>query len=90
MHGRGHALQGGMHGRGACVAWQGDMHDMCGRGAYMAWGQGHAWRGGVHGRGCVAGETAIAAGGTHPTEMHSCFRHLFIYSTIIVAIHLWY
>ena len=35
---------------------------------------------GVHGRGpewqsraCMAGETATTAGGTHPTEMHSCF-----------------
>ena len=41
-------------------------------------GGGHAWWGvcmareGVHGRGgaCVAGKTAIAAGGTHPTGMH--------------------
>ena len=31
-------------------------------------------RGGMHGRGaCVAEETAITAGGTHPTGMHSCF-----------------
>ena len=30
--------------------------------------------GGVHGRGvCVAGETATAADGTHPTGMHSCY-----------------
>ena len=30
--------------------------------------------GGVHGRGaCVAGKTAIAAGGMHPTGMNSCF-----------------
>ena len=47
---------------------------------------GHAWRR-VHalvrwvcvvqacmaGGACVAGETATAAGGTHPTERHSCF-----------------
>ena len=31
--------------------------------------------GGMHGWGeaCVAGEMAIAADGTHPTGMHSCF-----------------
>ena len=44
---------------------------------------GHAWqsgacvaKGGVHGGrggGCVAGETATAADGRHPTGMHSCF-----------------
>ena len=53
---------GGMHGRWACV------------------GGGHAWQKGVPGRGacmaerglCVAGETATAANGTHPTGMHSC------------------
>ena len=38
---------------------------------------GHVWQGsmlgGLHGRGvCVAGETATAADGTHPTGMHSC------------------
>ena len=33
-----------------------------------------AWRGGIHGKGaCVAGETATAAGSTHPTGLHSCF-----------------
>ena len=56
---RGHAWQGGMHGRG-CMA--GGMH---GRGMHVrvhAWqvgvcmaggmhGGGHAWHGGVHGRG---------------------------------------
>ena len=31
----------------------------------------HAWRGGGV---CVAGETATAAGGTHPTGMYSCFN----------------
>ena len=37
--------------------------------------RGHAWVvGGVHAKGgCVAGETATAAGGAHPTGMHSCF-----------------
>ena len=41
---------------------------------------GRAWQGGMCGRGCVhgmeacvAGETATAAGGMHPTGMHSCF-----------------
>ena len=29
---------------------------------------GHTWRGA-----CVAGETATAADGTHPTGMHSCW-----------------
>ena len=62
----GHAWQGAcmsraVHGRGC--AWQGGMH-----------GGGHVWQG-VHGwvagGVCVAGETA-AAGGTHPTGMHSC------------------
>ena len=34
---------------------------------------GDVWKGGMHGRGaCVAGETAIAAAGRHPTGMHSC------------------
>ena len=70
--------QGGRH------AWQGDMHGKgvhdrgcmrCGGGACMPGGMcdgGHVWHGGMHGRGaCVAGKT-IAAGGTHPTGMHSC------------------
>ena len=30
--------------------------------------RGYAWQGA-----CVGGETAIAADGTHPTGMHSCF-----------------
>ena len=54
-----------MHGRGgACVAG--------GRRACVA--------GGMHGRGaCVAGKMAIAAGGTHPTGMHSCILgHLLL------------
>ena len=68
MHGR------GVHGRGTCMAgghaWQGDKH---GRG--HAWQGGHVWWGlcmvGVG----VAGETATAADGTHPTGMHSCFKY---------------
>ena len=40
---------------------------------------GHAWHeGGMYGmRGaCVAGETATAADGTHPTGMHCCCVNL--------------
>ena len=70
----GHVWRGGMHGRGPVWwghAWPGGM---CGRG----W-QECVWQRGVHGRGvcvtgrcmaggvCVAGETATAACGTHPT-----------------------
>ena len=66
----GHAWYGGvcmveaMHSRGACMA--GGVHggDLC--------GGGHAWQG-VHGGGtCMAGQTATATYGTHPTGMHSC------------------
>ena len=42
----GHAWQGGMCGRGVCMAG-----GMYGRGACVAGGQ--AWQGGVHGRGCM-------------------------------------
>ena len=57
---------------------------MAGVGACMVgghvWEGGHAWQKGVPGRGAcmaergpfVAGETATAANGTHPTGMHSC------------------
>ena len=41
-------------------------------------GRGHAWQGV-----CVAGETATAVGGTHPTGMHSCSRwvqQIYIYN----------
>ena len=53
--------RGGMHGRG-CV-WQG----------------GHTWQGVCMAgrRVCVVGEMAVAAGGTHPTGMHSCNLHQF-------------
>ena len=77
MHGRGHVWwgacmaggmhdKGSMHGGGAHV--MGGMHGrgVCGRGACMA--------GGMHGGGaCMAGDTATAVDGTHPTGMHSCF-----------------
>ena len=58
----GHVWQRGMHGRRACMAG-------------MCVTRGHAWQGGMHGRGWgagVAGKMTIAAGGTHPTGMHSC------------------
>ena len=75
---------GGVCGGGACMA--GGMHGrgMCGRGC--------AWQGGMHGRGCawtacMAGgvcgggfawqeKTAIGAGDTHTTGMHSCYSKL--------------
>ena len=54
-------VAGGMHGMGACVA-----------GGCM-FGRVCAWQGSMRRRGaCVAGETATAADGTHPTGMHSC------------------
>ena len=47
---------------------------MCGKGGEGMHGRGVCGGGGgMHGRGaCVAGKTAIAVGGTHPTGMHSC------------------
>ena len=50
-------MAGGVHGRGACMV--GGVH-----------GRGHEWWGWGA---CMAGETATAAGGTHPTGMHSCY-----------------
>ena len=58
MHGR------GMHVRGN--AWQGHAWQMGMHVRGNAW-QGHAWQGA-----CMAGETATAADGMHPTGMHSC------------------
>ena len=53
---------GGDVWQGACVV-RGGVH---GRGCMRG-------KGGMHGRGaCVAGKTATAADGTHPTVMHSC------------------
>ena len=46
---------------------------------------GACMAGGIHGRGpCVgggsmAGETATAAGGTHPTGIHSCLLQFLTY-----------
>ena len=71
----GHAWQGHVWQR-ACVAgcawwgcaWQGCAWQggMCGWGMH---GGGHAWQGA-----CVAGETATAADGMHPTGTHSCYQ----------------
>ena len=57
----GHAWLGGMCGGG--------MH-----GGGSMWMGGHVWQGVcvVGGGACVAGETATAEDGTHPTGMHSC------------------
>ena len=63
----------GVHGSGC--AWQGRgpvRQRAMARGVYAvgrcAWQGAHGWRGGA----CVAGDTATAAGCTHPTGMHSC------------------
>ena len=55
--------KGGVHGEGGCVVKRG----------YVWLGGACMAGGGYGGRACVAGETAIAAGGTHSTGMHSCF-----------------
>ena len=52
-------MAGGVCGTGACVA-----RGVRGRRPCMAGGRGGA---------CVAGETANAEDGTHPTGMHSCY-----------------
>ena len=78
-----HAWQLGMHGRvhvwqGACAT--GGMHNRghAWHGVYMAggmYGRGCAWHGCMHGGGgghmFMTGETATAADGTYPSEMHS-------------------
>ena len=39
--------------------------------------------GGMHGGGvCMAGEMAIAADSTHPTEVHSCLPIVFLFQII--------
>ena len=61
-------MAGGMCGRGACMVG----------GACIAWGMhgiGVCMTGGV----CMARETATAADGTHPTGMHSCLLHFFVF-----------
>ena len=66
MCGRGACVVGACMAGRACVA--GGMHE-------HAWQEGHVWWGlfAVEGA-CVAGETATAADGTHPTRMHSCYK----------------
>ena len=78
MHGRGACVAGGMYGGGACVA--GGKHDR----ECVWWGVcmvlGHTWQGENvinniawwGGGACMAGETATAADGRHPSGMHSC------------------
>ena len=65
--------EGGMHGKGGvvkgtCVAR--------GHAWHLWWGR-HAWQGA-----CVAGETATAEDGTHPTGMHSCFNQFYSFFTL--------
>ena len=57
---------------GVCVV--GDVHGMGMTGGH-AWPGGRAWWGEVGA--CVAVEMATAAGGTHPTGMHSCIYLFF-------------
>ena len=64
-------VAGGMHGGGTCMV--GGVR-----------GRGHAWQGACvmggiawQGEVCVAGETATAADGTHPTGMLSYQCHVF-------------
>ena len=42
---------------------------------------GGVWQGG----GCVAGETATAADGAHPTGMHSCIE---LFEFVVLLLHL--
>ena len=70
--------------QGACMARE----HACGEGAWQGiyvHGRGHAWYGtcmvggawhGGERTACIAGETATAADGTHPTGMHSCLQML--------------
>ena len=58
------------------------MAGVCIAGGHAWWGgmcsREHSWPGGMCGRGaCVAGETATAVDGTHPTGMDSCFKKFF-------------
>ena len=84
---------GGMGGRGGMC----DGRGMCVGGACMAggaWQGGHAWQGCawqgacVVIRACVAGETATAAGGTHPTGMYSCLYCRFTLTSAESSLHL--
>ena len=72
VHGGGHAWCGGMHGGRTCMVGQACMVEVSSIvvGGYAC--QGCAWQGI-----CMAGETASAAHGTHPTGMHSCMNNEF-------------
>ena len=100
MPNRGHAwwgtcLGGGKHGGGMPSrghAWWGTCLGGGKHGGGMP-SRGHAWWEGMHSRGhawqgdgaCVAGETATAADGTHPTGMDSC-SHIF---SLEIKINIW-
>ena len=59
MHGGGHAWQGCVCDRGACMAGGCMVGGLCGR--------GRAWQ-------ILRDTVNERAGGTHPTGMHSCSR----------------
>ena len=68
-------MAGGVHG-GERHVWQGGMH-----------AGGCLWQGVcVAGGACMAGETATAAGGTHPTGMHSCYIKIFVTIRNVVVV----
>ena len=74
----GACMAGGVLGRGACVAGGACMAGgACVVGGGIR-GRGHVWLG--EGGPCVAGETATAAGGMHPTGMHSSFLSIILAS----------
>ena len=54
-----------MHAGGPCMLGGVHSRGAAWQGACMV--GGHVWRGA-----CMAGEMATAAGGMHPTRMHSC------------------
>ena len=56
-------MAGGRVWWGACIAGEHAWQGVC-----MA--VGHVWQGRV----CMAEETAISVGGTHPAGMHSCIE----------------
>ena len=71
-----------------CMRGEGGKHAKGG----VSGGGGHALRrgacmagGGVCVEGCVAGETATAANGTHPTGMHSCFKQV-----LLMTLQIWF
>ena len=86
MPGWGSAWQGGMHGQRACMAGGHVWQEACMAGGYMLQEGACVTRGACMARGgaCMAGgghvwqerwpEMVTAAGGTHPTGMHSCFQ----------------